>query len=420
MSITDILPDANSPMTDDDWATLGYEISTQYSETPIRESDFFAGRTAEVARMLKATISTGKHVVLFGDKGVGKTSLSNVFWKRFNLQLKSFIVAKVQSMPDDDFDALWRRAFDELIDYGADKGISEDFGESVNQTPITPSQVRRELNKINANLLPIIIFDEYNEIDDENTRRQTANLIKELYDFSITTTLILVGVADNIATLLEDHQSVDRALVQIPLLRMSAGELIEINENGVRNTRLSFSTEAKWTIVNLSRGLPYFTQSLSKFAADTAIKNRSLIVTNKHVESALDEFIQDSGQSFNDGFTLATRSNQSNFFKQSLLSCALADADDYGFFTANDVVKPYSGIMKEPKKIAHFEKHLRRFSSSDGGNILTSRGGDRQKIYRFTDPMMQPYVIIRGIQAGLIDEEAKTVLLSKEQLSLAI
>jgi len=229
-----------------------------------------------------------------------------------------------------------------------------------------------------------------------------------------------VGVADNVATLLEDHKSIDRALIQIPLLRMSSRELIEINENGVRNTRLCFSTEAKWTIVNLSRGLPYFAHTLSKFSANAALKSKSLTVTNEHVELALDEFIHDSGKSFNDGFTAATRSNQSNFFKESLLACALAEADDYGFFTANDVVKPYCDIMKEPKKIAHFEKHLRRFSGPDGGHILTSRGGDRQKIYRFTDPMMQPYVIIRGIQSGLIDKKAKTALLSKEQLSFAI
>jgi len=41
---------------------------------------------------------------------------------------------------------------------------------------------------------------------------------------------------------------------------------------------------------------------------------------------------------------------------------SLAHTDDEGFFTANDVVEPYSAIMKEKKRIAHFEKHLRRFS----------------------------------------------------------
>ena len=44
----------------------------------------------------------------------------------------------------------------------------------------------------------------------------------------------------------------------------------------------------------------------------------------------------------------------------------------------------------------------------------------RKQIFRFKDPMMQPYVIIRGIQSKMIDDAAKTILLQKEQGSLAI
>jgi hypothetical protein len=53
--------------------------------------------------------------------------------------------------------------------------------------------------------------------------------------------------------------------------------------------------------------------------------------------------------------------------------------------------------------------------ADEGGNILIKRGGDRQQIFRFADPMMQRYVIIRGIQSGMIDEGAKAILLQKEQ-----
>ena len=130
-------------------------------------------------------------------------------------------------------------------------------------------------------------------------------------------------------------------------------------------------------------------------------------------------FIEDTERIFRDRYRDATRSNQENFFRQSLLACALAKTDDEGFFTANDVVEPYSTIMKEKKRIAHFEKHLRRFSSDEGGNILIRRGGDRQQTFRFADPMMQPYVIIRGIQSKMIDEAEKAILLQREQGTLS-
>ncbi len=183
---------------------------------------------------------------------------------------------------------------------------------------------------------------------------------------------------------------------------------------------MSFSGDAMWTIIILSRGLPYFTQTLSKHAAMHAIADRRLEVTNSDVESSMGNFIENSETLFKDAYRKATSSNQENYFQQSLLACALAKTDDDGFFTANDLVEPYSAIMREKKRIAHFDKHLRRFSSDEGGNILVKRGGDRQQRFRFADPMMQPYVIIRGINTQMIDEAAKSILLQREQATLSI
>lgn len=408
------------PTTQDDWINLAFEISTLFDGAPIDEEDLFAGRSSEVRKIVETVLSKSKHVVLFGERGVGKTSLSNIFWKRFSNTLRSFIVARVQAGPDDTFSSLWIRALEELHAAGNSAGKPEYVQFDFQYETISPSQVRRELQKCGANALPIIIVDEYNELIDENAKRLTAKLIKEFYDFSITTTIILVGVAENISDLIEDHASIGRALVQIPLSRMSTSELKEIIQKRASRTVMTFSGDAMWTIIALSRGLPYFTQTLSKQAALHAIDDRRIVVSNDDVEASMDKFIEDTENSFKEAYRDATRSNQDNYFEQSLLACALAETDDEGFFTANDVVEPYSAIMKEKKRIAHFEKHLRRFSSDEGGNILIKRGGDRQQTFRFTDPMMQPYVIIRGIQSKKIPNTAKAILLQREQGSLAI
>jgi Cdc6-like AAA superfamily ATPase len=409
------------PRTADDWLQLAFEISTLFDGAPIDEEDLFAGRATEVRRIIEAVFSKSKHVVLFGEKGVGKTSLSNVFWKRFHRTLRSFIVARVQANPTDTFSSLWLRALEEL----RAAGVSTGKGEYVNfeiepGESSTPSKIRRELQKCGANALPIIIVDEYSEIVDADCKKLTANLIKEFYDFSITTTVIVVGVAENISELIDDHASIDRALVQIPLSRMSNAELMEIIQKRANRTVMTVSGDAIWTIIALSRGLPYFTQTLSKHAALHAIDDRRLEVTNEDVESSMERFIEDTEKSFKEAYRSAIRSNQDNYFEQSLLACALAKTDEEGFFTANDVVEPYSAIMKDKKRIAHFEKHLRRFSSDDGGKILIKRGGDRKQTFRFKDPMMQPYVIIRGIQNKKIPEAAKAILLHREQGTLSI
>lgn len=408
------------PTTLDEWMALEFEIQALFDGAPIDEESLFAGRATEVKRILETVFARSKHVILYGERGVGKTSLSNIFWKRFNKTVKSFVVARVQAGPHDNFSSLWIRALEELRASGISAGKPQYVEFDTNYETITPSHVRRELQKCGANSLPIIIIDEYNEIIDDNARILTANLIKEFYDFSVTSTVIIVGVAENISDLIKDHASIDRALVQIQLHRMPNSELREIIIKRCARTVISFNSDAIWTIVILSRGLPYFTQTLSKHAALQAISERRLVVSNSDVEASMEQFVEDVEKKFKDAYRTATRSNQDNFFKQSLLACALAKTDDEGFFTANDVVEPYSAIMNDKKRIAHFEKHLRRFSSEEGGNVLIKRGGDRQYTFRFSDPMMQPYVIIRGIQSKMIDDNAKTILLQREQGELSI
>lgn len=201
---------------------------------------------------------------------------------------------------------------------------------------------------------------------------------------------------------------------------MEDAELKEIIDKRIGRTPMKFDGDATWTIVTLSRGLPYFTQTLAKFAALQAIFEKRLKVEASDVEASMDAFIEEVEVTFRDAYRDATRSNQSNYFRQSLLACALAKTDDEGWFTANDVLAPYSAIMKAKKTISHYEKHLARFSSADGGNILQRRGGERQQQFRFTDPMMQPYVILRGIQTKMIDEKARASLLQMEQPELPI
>src|SRR5262245_30527889 len=100
------------PKTQADWDQLEYDITQLFDGAPIDEEDLFAGRSNEVRRIIEAVFSKSKHVVLFGEKGVGKTSLSNVFWKRFSNRLRSFVVARVQAGPQDTFSSLWIRALE--------------------------------------------------------------------------------------------------------------------------------------------------------------------------------------------------------------------------------------------------------------------------------------------------------------------
>lgn len=407
------------PKTREDWEALAFEITMLFSGAPVDEEELFAGRSAEVRRILDAVFERSRHVVLFGERGVGKTSIANVFWKRYNQNLQTFIAARVQADPSDDFSSLWKKALSELKSVAGQIGRLDMVPVSEDHEILDPDTIRRELQKCAANALPILIIDEFDNLENEYARVLTANTIKSFYDYSLSTTLIIVGVSENIDGLIRDHQSIVRAISQVKLERMSDRELNDVIHTRIKKTPLKFSGDARWTIVKLSRGLPYFTQVLSKFSALNAIDNRRLLISVSDVDAAMARFIEESEHSFTTAYREATESNQKeNFFAHVLLACALAKTDESGFFTPTDVIDPYSAIIGKRKRHAHFQRHLTEFISMERGEVLIRRGVERQYKYRFSDPMMQPYVIIRGIRDQMIDDAAKTALFQQEQLSL--
>jgi Cdc6-like AAA superfamily ATPase len=407
------------PKSSADWLTLEWEIARLFSGAPVQEEDLFAGRSAEVGRIMDAVFERSRHVVLYGERGVGKTSIANVFPKRLNANLQTVIAARVQADPSDTFASLWAKVFDEFVDVAKRIGRYDLAPIDNSLEIISPDQVRREFQKCNANCLPIVIIDEYDKLTDPDARLLTANVIKYLYDYSVDVTIILVGVAEDIASLIADHESVDRAISQIKMNRMSDGELNEVIDTRISKTPLKLEADARWTIVTLSRGLPYFTQMLTKHAATHAARSKSLSIKIDDVERAMDLFIRDSEQKLQTAYAAATDSNQSdNRFREVLLACALAKCGPDGFFTPTEVIEPLSAISKKTQTHAHFQRHLLEFISQGRRAILTRRGTGRQFRYRFSDPMMPPYAIIKGISEGLIDPVSRKRLLEQEQPTL--
>lgn len=408
------------PQSLEDWMHLEWDLSSLFSGAPVDEDDLFAGRDAEIRRMLEAVFERSRHVALFGERGVGKTSISNVFWRRFR-GLRSVITARVQADPSDSFPSLWNKAIDEFASVARSNGMYELVPVSTDISMETPDLVRRELQKCKQNATPIIVIDEFDKLADEKARLLTANVIKYLYDYSTHVTIVLVGVAEDVSGLIRDHESIDRALSQIRLNRMSEGELNGVIDKRLERTPVKITGDARWTIVTLSRGLPYFTQMLGKYAAINAVRSRRLTISLDDVDKAMEQFIEDTEHKMSEAYHFATDSNQTDaLFREVLVACALAKSDASGFFTATDVIGPLSSIVRAKKRHAHFQRHLTEFLTEKRGKVLVRRGTRRQYRFRFNDPMMQPYVIIRGIQEGLISPEARKRLVEREQPDLGI
>ena len=66
-------------LTPDDWASLRADVTEAFSPgSPVQERDLFSGRGSQIASLEDAVNQRGKHGIVFGERGVGKTSLANV------------------------------------------------------------------------------------------------------------------------------------------------------------------------------------------------------------------------------------------------------------------------------------------------------------------------------------------------------
>jgi DNA polymerase III delta prime subunit len=399
-------------MSEDDWAALDFEASQLFSPSkPINENDLFAGRKSQIRKFIEAVYESGKHLILFGEPGVGKTSLAKIFSQLFPESARHVFLCREQADPSDDYTSLWRKVFKDIHVRITRDG--EDILEPLSSfysNDIKPDDVRRELESVfNRVLTPIIIIDEYNKIKPGECHSLMANTVKMLSDYDVNVTLIIVGVADNVNELLGEHPSIQRCIEQVPMPRMTTAERKEILDKIIPRLGMNIDPDALWKIVHLSRGLPSYVHALGMYAAQHAVRRKSITILEVDVDSAITKVLEKSEESIRDDYATATHSNRSDsLYRHVLLACALAETDDRGNFTPLSVCKPLTQVLGREKdvEIAAFQQHLKKFITSERKSVLVRKGHERAYRFRFRDPAMQPYVIMRGIEERLADRSA--------------
>src|ERR1700731_4500181 len=91
--------------------------------TPITVKELFAGRWGELKTIQDATHQAGLHVVIYGERGVGKTSLANVvrptIWTLDNFgkdpdSANDRLVVNCVANSTDTFSSIWQKLFSEI------------------------------------------------------------------------------------------------------------------------------------------------------------------------------------------------------------------------------------------------------------------------------------------------------------------
>lgn len=379
---------------------------------PIDVPDYLYGRRALLYRIKDAVNTAGLHVILFGDRGTGKTSIAKVV--AHTLQepndKRGRRVLFVSCNSSDDFTSIWRRVFQEVVLAPRQLGFKPNPDDiAVERLDLTgvvdPNDVRLMVAGLPNPV--VVVVDEFDRVPLANdARRLMADTIKLFADLDVQATIVIVGVAASITELIAEHQSISRNTAQVPVEPMNVDELRDIVSKGFSRAAMSIESGLDSRIAHLSQGYPSYSHLLALWAGRHAMEDDRSEVTLKDLDVAIADALVNVTGGVAQEYEQAIQSNHyGSLFADVLLACALAPRDPLGRFSAPDLRDPLKKITGTTYVTGAYQSHLAKFCEEQRGPILRKSGSRRSYKWRFVNPQVIPYILLQGIKTGRLPRD---------------
>jgi Cdc6-like AAA superfamily ATPase len=391
-------------MKDEDWNALRLEIETHFTPgTPIRERDLLLGRKEQLEKLVRCARTPGWHATIFGERGVGKSSIGNTFHYFITGDSRNIITVQVRANSHDSFHSLWFNVFKRIrLDNG------QRLADQYRDVEITPDDVLLAMQEFNAADRLIIVLDEIDRVRTKKARMLLADTIKALSDEHVEATVVCIGVAESVGQLIEGHESIGRNLRQVEMPRMEGREIRDIVTSRVKRCGILIGQDTLRKLVFVAKGLPYYAHLLGLHACQAACDRRSTYIEPDDLSQGIERALDDVTQTIRDGYDKAIYSDRKEtIFKEVLLACALAERDSFGRFTARAVGIQLNKIIPDKNyKVPQFSYHLKEFCDEKRGAVLEQFGSKRSFKYRFREALMEPFAIGQSLTDGIVSDRA--------------
>ena len=387
-------------------------LNTAFSpHSPINQARFFLGRRQQLREVVDTVRTPGLHATIFGERGVGKTSLASIA-KEFLAGVVG--ISRINCGETDSFGSVLRRSVgalqlslvhaEPMVGFGErERSVVIDVASRLpgDETLLQPDDAAAMISELPPYV--VLIFDEFDRLP----RAQTAafaDFVKSLSDRGAAATVILVGVAQDIDALILSHASVERCLRQIPLPRMPDDELGEIVSVGLTEAGFGLASDApRERILSVSQGFPHYTHLLTLYAARVALDDDRRTIEDADVLEGMRQASERAEQSHREAYYHAvTGTRKRDLWKEVVAACALAETDDRGFFPIRAAQEQLGIILGRPVQQQTLAYHMGNLTDPTRGSLLERTGPERRYRFRFRNPLMRPFILMKSMADGLV------------------
>lgn len=416
--------------------------------TEVDEPARFAGRRKQVSEMADALHLIGSIPLIYGDRGLGKSSLGAQLQRiaRGDVELLDHLDLRHLALEEDArfmtftvtctdatkdlqgllqlcINAVERIEFTQnpsmkdtrgrLVDRTTRKGLTLKFFTLETSRRYETERQRRSYEDLNlegrlsqvCEVLtttygqPVMfIVDELDRLTDP---RGLASFLKSVSGPKLKFTLI--GIASNHSELLGDHESVVRQLNPIHLPPMTDAELGEIVAQvedflAVQGQPMEITETARRELVQLAGGFPWFVHVLGRAALLRAIDHQagSVLVVWEDVEAARKGLAENRfAQQFKDQYQNAVRDSKG---REVMLRVA-------ALWAATDIPTSELNRIAYSLNVTNTSGYKSQLCSADFGSPLTTPVFQERGLLRFKDQMFKTYVRMRPSIHPSVDEE---------------
>jgi archaellum biogenesis ATPase FlaH len=389
--------------------------------TPIQSEEHLYGRDAQIQRIKEALYSPGRTIFIYGDRGVGKTSLAQTIAFAHQSSAHDPIIKACSSRTT--FGELVLNIGEDLRDMTAPSDTTAKLGYKLPKGFGTAElEVKHAKHKVESSeaaamdlnhavtLLSravadrqgdtVVVVDEFDQISNDSERAAFADFIKQIGDQQLRLRFIFCGVAESLEKLLGAHKSCHRYIESVEVTQLSWDARQAIVDSAANALGVTVGKHPSYRIAAISDGFPHYVHLISEklFWAMFRDPHVRLQPTQEHYQEAVNAAVLAIEQHLKTAYDAATMKATRDY--EDVL-WAFADHPEL-IRSIDSIFDSYIDIMRKqeeaPMDRNEFVSHLQLLKSASCGSILAS---NRRTFYHFRESILRGYVRLRAEDQGL-------------------